>query len=263
MRLTVIGCSDAFGSGNRLQTSFHIAHAGGEFLIDCGVTALLGLERSGLDPNRIPAIFITHLHGDHFGGLVWWLIHANHVSQRTTPLTVFGPQGTEARFGAAAEALYPGSTTTPRKFDLRFVNYGGSGHAQSFGDVRVTPFEVSHPSGAPPYALRFEADGQALAFSGDTEWVECLLDAARGTDLFIAECFAFDRDARYHMNWRTIERNLERLQARRVMLTHFGPEMLPNRARVCDPRVLLAEDGLVVDMSAESGSTLTKTPSVL
>ncbi len=247
MKLTIIGCSDAFGSGGRLQTCYHVAHGQGEFLIDCGATALIGLQRTGLDPNTIPAIFITHLHGDHFSGLIWWLIHANHVAGRTAPLTVFGPQGIEARFIAAAEALFPTCTATARRFKLEFVEYKGE-VPLDYAGVRVTPFEVSHPSGATPYALRFETGGKLLAFSGDTEWVENLTRAAAGTDLFIAECFAFETPARYHMNWRSIEKNLDRLGARRVLLTHFGPEMLRNRHQVNDPRVILADDGLKLDL---------------
>ena len=81
---------------------------------------LIGLNRLQIDPNTIDTIFISHLHGDHFAGLVWWMIHAKHVAKRTAPLTVVGPAGVEARFVAAAEALFPGSTDAERRFDLRF-----------------------------------------------------------------------------------------------------------------------------------------------
>lgn len=243
MDLTIIGCSDAFGSGGRLQTTFHVAHANGEFLIDCGATALIGLEREGLDPNRIGTIFITHLHGDHFAGLVWWLIHAIHVAKRTAPLVVTGPVGIAERFTTAAEALFPGATTTPRSFDLSFLTYAER-TPLTVGGVTVTPFEVSHPSGAPPYALRFEVDGKVLTFTGDTEWVESLVPAASGCDLFISECFAFEREARYHLNWRTLSAALPRLAAKRVLLTHMGPDMLANRSAVTAADVTLAYDGL-------------------
>lgn len=243
MKLTVIGCSDAFGTGGRLQTSFHVAHAGGEFLIDCGATALIGLAREGIDPNRISAIFITHLHGDHFSGLVWWLIHAIHVTKRTEPLLVTGPAGIEERFVAAAEALFPGATTTPRAFELTFETYRERTPLQ-VGDVTVTPFEVSHPSGAPPYALRFAVEDKIVTFSGDTEWIESLVDAAHDADLFISECYAYELDARYHLNWRTIQAALPWFNARQVLLTHMGPEMLANCAKIDLPGVQLAEDGL-------------------
>jgi ribonuclease BN (tRNA processing enzyme) len=112
----------------------------------------------------------------------------------------------------------------------------------------VTPFEVRHPSGAPPYALRLEAGGKVLGFSGDTEWVESLVPAARDAGLFIAECYAFARDVRWHMNWRVIKRNLDRLGASRVMLTHMNADMLANAAAVRDPRVLLAADGMSIEV---------------
>jgi len=246
MKLTVIGSSDAFGSGGKLQTCFHVRHARGQFLIDCGATSLTGILAQGIDPNDISTIFVTHLHGDHFGGLAWILIHALHVSERTRPLTVVGPAGLEERFRTVAEALFPGSTANERHFDLIFRTHE-DGVAQEVDGVQVTPFLVSHPSGAPPYALRFEVDGKVLGFSGDTEWVENLVSAAQGADLFICECFAFERAARFHLNWRTIEANLERLGARAVMLTHLGPEALANRGAIRHPAVSIAEDGLVLE----------------
>jgi ribonuclease BN (tRNA processing enzyme) len=112
----------------------------------------------------------------------------------------------------------------------------------------VTPFEVSHPSGAPSYALRFEVGGKVLAFSGDTEWVESLVDAGRGADLFIVECYQFDGVPRFHMSWKQIEAELDRIGARRVMLTHMATGMLARRGEVNDPRCVLAEDGLVLEV---------------
>lgn len=247
MRLTVVGCGDAFGSGGRLQTCYHVDANGHRFLIDCGATAIIGLNRLGLDANAVETIFISHLHGDHFAGLVWWLLHAQHVSRRTAPLTVTGPEGLEARFIAAAEALFPRSTTVARRFDLRFMEYRKE-TPLSVGPVRVTPFEVLHPSGAPPYALRFEVSGKVLAFTGDSEWVESLVPAGQGADLYIMECYGFDVDVRYHMSWRTIERHLPRIGAKRVLLTHMNAAMLASRQRVTTPGVAPAEDGLVIDI---------------
>jgi ribonuclease BN (tRNA processing enzyme) len=247
MRLTVVGCGDAFGSGGRLQTCYHVEASGTRFLIDCGATALIGLSRLGIDPNSIPTIFVSHLHGDHYAGLVWWLIHAHHVAKRTAPLTIVGPAGIEMRFTAAAEALFPGSSGVPRRHELRFGELAREEPIE-IGPVHVTAFEVSHPSGAPSYALRFEADGKVLSFSGDTEWVESLVPAGRGADLYIVECYHFEGEPRFHMSWRTIEANLDRIGARRAMLTHMAQSMLARRAEVRDPRVLLAEDGLTVDV---------------
>ena len=121
MKLTVVGCGDAFGSGGRLQTCYHVGSERGQFLIDCGASALIGLRRQGLQPNDIDTVFISHLHGDHFAGLVWFFLDGQHVSRRTRPLTIVGPETIETRFLAAAEALFPGSTQGKRRFEMQFV----------------------------------------------------------------------------------------------------------------------------------------------
>ncbi|HEY8248305.1 MAG TPA: MBL fold metallo-hydrolase [Hyphomicrobium sp.] len=247
MKLTIVGSGDAFGSGGRLQTCFHVAVPGEEFLIDCGATALIGMQQLGLDPDRVSTIFISHLHGDHFGGLVWALLHAHYVTKRTAPLTIAGPAGIAQRFAAAAEALFPKSMEIERRFEMKFVEYAEQ-VPLDIGGVRVTPFEVCHPSGAPPYALRIESDRKVLGFSGDTKWVDTLLPVASGADLFITECFGFSEQVGYHMTWRDIERNIDKLGARRVLLTHMGGEMLANCKLVRDPRVMLAEDGMRLDI---------------
>jgi ribonuclease BN (tRNA processing enzyme) len=78
--------------------------------------------------------------------------------------------------------------------------------------------------------------------------VDALVDVSSGADLFICECSAFENDARYHLNWRTIERNLTRLGARRLLLTHMGPEMLARCKEVSSPRVILGEDGMTLEV---------------
>jgi ribonuclease BN (tRNA processing enzyme) len=246
MKLTVVGCGDAFGAGGRLQTCLHLESGDERLLLDCGATTLIGLERLGKDPVDIDTILITHLHGDHFSGLVWWYLHGSFVARRESPLRVIGPKGIATRFATAAEALFPGATDKSKpRVAMTFEEFSPEVPV-AIGHLTVTPFKVSHPSGAPPYALRVESGDASLAFSGDTEWVEALVSCASGTDLFIADCYGFDTPGGYHMSWKIISENIDRLGAGRVMLTHMGPDMLAQRPAVTDPRILLAEDGLVV-----------------
>jgi ribonuclease BN (tRNA processing enzyme) len=247
MRLTIIGCGDAFGSGGRLQTALHLSAGASRTLIDCGASTLIGMHRLGLKAGDIDAVFISHLHGDHFAGLSWLLIDALFVSKRTNPLIISGPRGIEARFVAATEALYPGMTTTARPFDLIFIEYR-EGERIEIAGAAVTPFEVRHPSGAPPYALRIEVDGKTIAFTGDTGWTEALCQVAKGADLLISECFQYDLKLDLHLDYKTIDANYERLGAKRVLLTHMGEAMLAETGKVDRSRYLLAEDGMSLDL---------------
>jgi ribonuclease BN (tRNA processing enzyme) len=247
MQLTIIGCGDAFGAGGSLQTSFLVRGSASTFLIDCGASTLIGMRRLGLQPNDVDTVFVTHLHGDHFGGLVWFLVDAIYASARTRPLVVTGPKSIAQRFAIAAEALYPGITTTKRNCDLTFLEYEER-KPLAVGSVTVIPFEVHHPSGAPPYALRFVLDGKVLAFTGDTGWVEALCEVANGADLLISECFQYDVTLPIHLDYKTIDANYARLGAKRVLLTHMGEAMLAATGKVDASRYTIAHDGLVLDL---------------
>lgn len=246
LTLTVVGCGDAFCSGGRLNACFHLDAGASRVFVDFGATTLYGLQRLGIDACAVDAIVLSHLHGDHFGGLPFLLLHSQFVARRARPLTIAGPPGVEARVRAAQEVLFPGSSENDLCFELRFQELPVNGRATVAG-MEVETFEVSHPSGAPPLALRLTAGGRTFAYSGDTAWLEVLVDAARGADLFVCESYAFEAPIPYHLEYADIAANLDRLQAGRIMVTHLGPEALERRHEF-DPDILVAEDGMVVEV---------------
>src|SRR5476649_1491076 len=103
MRLTVIGSGDAFGSGGRFNTCFQLATTGPTVLVDCGASSLVAMRAHGVDPAKVDGIILTHLHGDHFGGIPFLMLDAQHLNRRERPLTIAGPPGTQARMTAAME----------------------------------------------------------------------------------------------------------------------------------------------------------------
>jgi ribonuclease BN (tRNA processing enzyme) len=245
MRFQFIGCGDAFGTGGRFQTCFRVEHSDGSFLIDCGASSLIALRRFGVEPNSIGLIAITHLHGDHFGGLPFFLLDAKHISKRTAPLVVVGPTGIEERVTRAREALYAGSSDQPLNFEIRFIELD-AGDSASVKGIDIKAFAMSHASGAPSLGLRCSVEGRIVAYTGDTAWTDEILPLSNNADLFIAECSGFEKPIPHHLVWREIEAHLPRLTAKRVALTHFGAEMMGNRHRASG--VILAEDGLLLDL---------------
>ena len=245
MRLRFLGCGDAFGSGGRFYTCFHVAGAGEEFLIDCGASSMIALRRFGVDPNAIASIFITHLHGDHFGGLPFFILDAQLVSRRAAPLVIAGPPGLTERLTITMEALFPGSAAIERKFPVELVELAPE-QRRTIGGVTVTPYPVRHACGAPPFALRLECGGKVVAYTGDTEWTETLIPAAREADLFIAEAYFHDKKIRHHLDWRSLEPHLAEIRPKRLVLTHFSPDML---ARLGSLPVEMAEDGKIVEIA--------------
>jgi len=135
--------------------------------------------------------------------------------------------------------LFPGSTAVERRFVTRFVELADRvDHA--LGPFTVTPFPVVHASGAPPFALRLMCEGKVIAYSGDTEWTETLVDAARAADLFIAEALFVDKRVKFHLDVATLLANRARLGCRRLVLTHMSDDVL---GRLEELGVEAAEDG--------------------
>jgi ribonuclease BN (tRNA processing enzyme) len=243
MTLTFIGSGDAFGSGGRLQTCFALTGDGRTLLIDCGATSLVGLRRAGVDPSAVDAVLLSHLHGDHFGGVPFLILDAQ-FTRRTRPLVVAGPPGVRARVEAAMEVFFPGSSTVTRRFETVFVELAAAASV-AVGPALVTAFPVDHPSGATPFALRVEWGGKVVAYSGDTAWTETLVDAARGADVFICECYAFDLKVRYHLDYTTLRAARSRLECRRIVLTHMSYGMLD---RLGEIDLEHAEDGQIIEV---------------
>ena len=244
-RLRFLGSGDAFGSGGRYNTCFHVTARATTFLIDCGASSMPAIRRFEVDPNGIDTIFISHLHGDHFGGLPFLILHAQLVSRRTTPLTIVGPPGLQDRLLAAMENFFPGSSKAERKFALDLRELQPEQRAD-INDIAVTPWVVKHPSGAPPFALRLEVDGKVLAFSGDTEWTEALIPAARGADLFVCECYRFDKAVKNHLDYATLAPRLPEIGAKRVVLTHMSTDMLEQPAAAF-AGIERADDGVTIE----------------
>ena len=242
MTLQFLGCGDAFGSGGRFNTCFYVAHADGAFLIDCGASSMVAIRKFGVDPNTVRVIFITHLHGDHFGGLPFFILDAHSVSKRTTPLTIAGPLGLRERLLTTMESFFPGSSKAERSFPWT-VKELEPGVRQDVEGIAVTPYLVKHPSGAPPFALRIESEGKILCYTGDTEWVDTLVEAAKGADLFIAEAFSLTKTPKAHLDFETLNAHLPAIGARRVILTHMSAKMLSEATKT---GYELAEDGKVV-----------------
>ncbi|MBV9078477.1 MAG: MBL fold metallo-hydrolase, partial [Methylobacteriaceae bacterium] len=246
MRLTVIGCGDAFGSGGCANTCFWIEAEGLTFALDFGATSLVELKRRGLDPRRLDAIVLSHLHGDHYGGLPFLMLDAQFDCDRRRPLTVVGPVGTAERLRAAQEAFFPGTAGMDWHFPFTVVDLPCDTLHQH-GPLAIETHEVFHPSGAPATGVRIRAGGRLLAFSGDSSWVDNLRRVAKGADLYIAECFKPAGAPVYHMDFETLQRERASLGARRIMLTHMSPAMLDRTDEARAAGYLVAHDGLVVD----------------
>jgi ribonuclease BN (tRNA processing enzyme) len=239
-----VGSGDSFGSGGRFQTCILVDGPQSRFAIDFGTSSLIALAQQGIEHNSIDAILLTHLHGDHCGGVPFLLIDAMLGAKRTRPLVVAGPRDLQRRMGDIREALFPGSHVMTPKFPLTWLEME-PGRSHRILDLVVTPQLARHTAETNPTAIRVEVGGKVVSYTGDTEWTDDVAKVAAGADLFIAESYYYEKPIKWHLNYPDIAARRSTLGARRVILTHMSREMLAQTDKVPEE---CASDGLVVSV---------------
>ena len=240
--ITFVGTGDAFGSGGRNNTCILVDAPGIRFAIDFGATSVNALKALGIDPNSIDAVLLTHLHGDHAGGVPTLLMDAMLGAKRQRPLTIAGPPGTAARLPAITEALFPGSGGMRPKFPLEIVEIQTLTPHRLLG-LDITTYPAIHTPETIPTSIRIRVAGRTIAYTGDTAWNDHLPTLATDSDILIAECYFHAKAVPFHLNYPDISTHRDTLQTRRLILTHMSPEMLAMANTVPEE---CAYDGMVI-----------------
>lgn len=230
MILTVLGCGDAFGNEGRNNTSFLLSKNENErILIDCGATTLIRLKQEKIDLETISIIIITHFHGDHFGGLPFFLISSLFENPRKNPLTIIGPIGVKNRVFTLHEAMYKGTLEKIVDLDLHFLEYEEGVDLKS-NEILIKAYQVDHSPPSVPHAIRLEWDNKSFAFYGDTSWSEALVTASKDTDVFICEC-NFLRESQYgHISYEELIKHQHKLGCKQLWITHMGSEVINDKS---------------------------------
>lgn len=242
VRVTFIGSGNAFADGGRSHACIHVSAPGVSLLLDCGGSALPAIKRE-IDAEAIDAIAISHLHGDHFGGIPYLVIE-QHYAGRTAPLTIGGPRALAERLRAAEAALYPDFfRKTKVAFAIRETVLGVQ--ETELGGALVSALPVKHVAESDPHGLRVRVGNKLIAYSGDAIWSDELTRVAKGADLFICDASFFDSDDPSHISYRTLMSHRAELECQKIMLTHLGAETL---ARIGELELEHAVDGTTIEV---------------
>lgn len=244
VQVTFLGSGDAFSAGGKHQAGYLLQAEDSSTLLDCGVTTLKSLKTHNIDADIVDRVLISHLHGDHFGGLPFLFLEYLYEKHRQRPLEIVGPPGTEARVWDLFRAMYKETSAKPLTFEPRFVELQPSQTAE-FGPLRVEPFRVPHQEREISLGYRVHLHGRSVLYSGDTGWSEELIRYSENTDLFICECCYFETRLPIHLDYPRLAQEQHRFQSRRLILTHLGREVLSKPDQV---ELELAHDGLVVSL---------------
>ena len=208
LKIVMCGTSGPLAVRDRAKPCVAVQAGGALYLIDIGPEATENLMLWRLPLATARAVFITHLHSDHIGGLGEFNMQS-WVAGRSAPLAVVGPGGVDklaAGFNLAYETDHAfrrahhehGDVTLPTGAGLlssTIVVMPGpseppSRHvapAWSQAGLTVTAIEVEHSPVSPAFAYRFDYKGRSVVISGDTRKWPPLAEAARGADVLIHE----------------------------------------------------------------------------
>lgn len=244
MKVTVLGSGDAFGSGGRRQSSYLVQGKATTFLMDAGPTVTGALCDAGVASPEVDFALISHLHGDHFGGLPFLIMEYLYNKPRDREFTICGPEGTEERVQNLYRAMYLEASSRPLTFPVTYRTVRADEPLEIHG-VLVEPFAVPHQELQPSMGYRVTLEGKTILYSGDSGWTEEFVERTAGVDLFICECCYFETQVGFHVNYPELEKNRHRLQMKRLIITHLGREVLDKLDRVTIER---ARDGMVIEV---------------
>jgi len=242
--VTVLGAGDAFASSGMFQAGYMIDANGTRILMEAGPAALASMKRCAISPGDIDLVLISHLHGDHFGGLPFLILEYMYETRLRKTLVIAGPRRLEQRTWALFRGMYPASDSSKVARKLKFVVLA-PGKSPRLGRCKVSTIRTPHTAKEMSLAFRIEAGGKTIAFSGDTGWTEKLIPLSANADLFLCECTYFQTMTDFHLSYPMIAANRERFSARRMVLTHLGREVLERSSKVAFE---MAFDGMKIDL---------------
>ena len=254
MKLTVLGSGTSVPHPRRSSSAHWVETAAGTLLLDCSAAAVHRMAEEGCDWPDLDAVWVSHFHLDHVGGLAPFLFGTKYAPQmqgRRKPLTVYGPRGLEKllrRFDDAGDyKLFE------QPFPLEVKELAPRAEFEPFAGLRGETFSTPHTSES--LALRLNAsDGTSLVYTSDTGFTEALAGFARAVNLFLMECSFFrSKPVKTHLELEDAMRLARLSGARRCLLAHLYPEwdevdLAAEVAKLWDGETLEARDGLRLDV---------------
>jgi ribonuclease BN (tRNA processing enzyme) len=257
MQLVVLGSGTSVFHPQRASAAFWLQTQSGSLLLDCSADAPHRIAEENLDWPNLDAIWISHLHLDHCGGLAPFLFGVKHAPQtqaRTKPLKIFSCVGVEKLLKAVDESHH--YQLFEQRFPFELHEIPATDSPKSFEVLPgITADVLSTPHRPESLAIRVtDANGAKLVFTSDTGYSESIADFARGVDLLMLECsFYRNKPIATHLELKDAMRIAELAEPRRVLLTHLYPEWdginLEAEARKLWPgETIAARDGLRVEI---------------
>ena len=225
MKLVILGSGTSVPHPQRASSAYWLETAGGTLLLDISPDAAHRMAQENLDWPGLDAIWVSHFHLDHLGGLAPFLFGtkwAPQLYERKKPLKIFGPGGTRRLLDIVDQSNR--YHLLEQRFSIEVFEVEGGTHFMILPELKAETFSTPHT--VESLALRLtENDGTSLVYTSDTGYAEELAEFAKGADLLLMECsFRKDKAVETHLRLSEAMKLAELAAAKRVVLTHLYPE---------------------------------------
>lgn len=257
MRLVVLGSGSTVPNPRRTSSAYWLETSGGNLLLDCSATAASRMAACGVDWPNTHAIWISHFHMDHCGGLGPLLAgfkHALEMKSRAKPLRIFGPAGLRALVDRMND-IY-NYRLLKQTFPVEIVEIDELEKFEILMGVEAVALGTLHTDES--HAIHIRDGETTLVYSADTGFDKRLAAFGRNVDLFMLECtFLSKKPVEKHLELAEAMFLVNKAKPKRAMLTHFYPEWdevdfdeeIARFAPACD--VIEAVDGLEIEVKHE------------
>jgi ribonuclease BN (tRNA processing enzyme) len=250
MKLIVLGSGTSVPHSKRASSAHWVETSAGTLLLDISADAAHRMAQEKLDWPNLDAIWVSHFHLDHLGGLPTFLFGSKWAPQtqsRTKPLRIFGPVGLERIMRAISESnQYP---LFDQPFPMQIIEVPPATRFDILPGVIADTFSTPHTEES--LALRLKDQGSiTLVYTSDTGFSENLASFASGVDLLLMECsFRKNKPVEKHLELEDAMKLAQLASPRKVVLTHLYPEwdgfdLETEARRLWSGETIAAVDGL-------------------
>jgi ribonuclease BN (tRNA processing enzyme) len=240
MKVKLLGTGTCAPSLRRGSSSYLVQTKQLNILVDVGPSVVRRLLEYGFTTRDIDVVILTHFHVDHTADFSTFLFASNYdVVARKKKLMVVAGEGLHD-FYKGLLGVYP--WLSPKSYEI-FFHEMPEGTLKTGGLIITTgPMEHNYES----IGVRIE-EGRSVAFSGDTDYTENLIELAKEADLFVVECSFPEKKVDGHLDLITLQKVVDQAKSRRVILSHLYPEWDDFRYVLHAP-FLLGEDGMEIEV---------------